>query len=85
MEKKPEQKKKAQARVMTLEEVKELPTPSLQWMEFRKRGELFHQYLTRGHISRDWNGTFIYGLEWRVWSDKPTTEQRRKAKWRIKS
>ena len=72
------------ARVLTIEEVKELPFNSMQWMEFNLKNPngigLFHQYFLKGHMGKD--RILEYNREWRVWDARPTRMERKESEWR---
>lgn len=71
------------ARVLTIDEVKQLPFGTLQWMEFNLKNPnargLFHQYFLRGHMGKD--RIPEYNREWRVWDERPSRIERSNAKW----
>lgn len=68
-------------RILTPDEVNGLPTLSLQWMEFKQRrgNDLLRIFLLDGHRAK--NRMREYGHTWRIWSDKPTNEQREATPW----
>lgn len=71
------------ARVLTIDEVKQLPVNSMQWMEFNMKTAngkgLFYQYFLRGHMGKD--RIPEYNREWRVWDKRPSRLERSNAKW----
>ena len=71
------------ARVLTIDEVRQLQFDSMQWMEFNLKNPnargLFHQYFLRGHMGKD--RIPEYGREWRVWDERPKRTERSSAQW----
>lgn len=75
------------ARVLSIDEVRELPFNSLQWMEFyirRRNGtflnDCYKQYFLRGHMAS--NREPYYNYWWRVWDSQPTLTERKEAEWK---
>lgn len=62
-------------RVLTLEEAR---TYEVVWPEDKGEGEL-HPLIVQNNMNDSKH--YKYGVHWRVWSAKPTDEQRRAVKW----
>ena len=62
-------------RVLTLEEAK---TYEVVWLEDKGEGEL-HPLIVQNNMNN--SKYYKYGIHWRVWSAKPTDEQRKAVKW----
>ena len=62
-------------RVLTLEEAR---TYEVVWPEDKGEGEL-HPLIVENNMND--SKYYKYGVHWRVWSAKPTDEQRKAVKW----
>lgn len=62
-------------RVLTLEEAR---TYEVVWPEDKEEGEL-HPLIVQNNMND--SKYYKYGIHWRVWSAKPTDEQRKAVKW----
>lgn len=78
----PETKDENFPRLYTADEITRLTVNGLYWMEFKLssgRIDLIHQYFLTGH--RTSKRMAMYGIDWRVWTDKPTQRQREMTHW----
>ena len=67
--------KAQEPRVLTLEEAR---TYEVVWPEDKGEGEL-HPLIVENNMND--SKYYKYGIHWRVWSAKPTDEQRKAVKW----
>ena len=67
--------KEQEPRVLTLEEAR---TYEVVWPEDKGEGEL-HPLIVENNMND--SKYYKYGVHWRVWSAKPTDEQRKAVKW----
>lgn len=67
--------KEQEPRVLTLEEAR---TYEVVWPEDKGEGEL-HPLIVQNNMNDSKH--YKYGIHWRVWSAKPTDEQRKAVKW----
>ena len=67
--------KAQEPRVLTMEEAR---TYEVVWPEDKGEGEL-HPLIVQNNMND--SKYYKYGIHWRVWSAKPTNEQRKAAKW----
>ncbi len=67
--------KEQEPRVLTLEEAR---TYEVVWPEDKGEGEL-HPLIVKNNMNDSKH--YKYGIHWRVWSAKPTDEQRKAVKW----
>lgn len=67
--------KEQEPRVLTLEEAR---TYEVVWPEDKGEGEL-HPLIVKNNMND--SKYYKYGKHWRVWSAKPTDEQRKAVKW----
>lgn len=91
---------KQEARLLTLEEVRELPPETLLWREFKNQTHVVPVEMIAVRKSNEFEDTFFanppeeivafgdgcdstedYGSYYRLWTAKPTEEQRREEKW----
>ena len=69
--------KEQEPRVLTLEEAR---TYEVVWPEDKGEGKL-HPLIVENNMND--SKYYKYGVHWRVWSAKPTDEQRKAVKWNV--
>ena len=85
--------KKNEPRMLTGEEIQDLKSGDWVWVEKKGEDHVYHMevqdYSFRGDKGIEFLGVWgnayqrlrLYGNDWRLWSQHPTEQQRKEAKW----